>query len=84
MNELINVTVNIYFKVHDSEIWGGQGSVGYTKISYNECRNIRLDNLNDDFINRQIETVANATGVDKSCVYLISKADYEVNSEETQ
>lgn len=80
MNELIDVTVNIYFKVHDSEIWGGQGSVGYTQLSYDQCRNIKFDRLNDTFLSSQIRIIADSTGVNENCVCVISKEEYEENT----
>lgn len=36
----INVTFTFYFRVRNSEMYGGKGSVGYSSFSMEECKNI--------------------------------------------
>ena len=66
VDPLINVEVHMYFEVHNSDLWGGKGSVGYMEVGYCECKNIIINELNSDFIDRQIEFAANSACVDKS------------------
>ena len=34
VDPLINVEVHMYFEVHNSDLWGGKGSVGYMEVGY--------------------------------------------------
>ena len=45
VDPLINVEVHMYFEVHNSDLWGGKGSVGYMEIGYCECKNIIINSL---------------------------------------
>lgn len=80
VDPLINVEVHMYFEVHNSDLWGGKGSVGYMEIGYCECKNIIINELNSDFIERQIEIIANSTSVDKKYVRAITKQEYDEKS----
>ena len=68
VDPLINVEVHMYFEVHNSDLWGGKGSVGYMEIGYCECKSIIINELNSDFIERQIEFAANSASVNKKYV----------------
>ena len=78
VNPLINVEVHMYFEVRNSDLWGGKGSVGYTELGYSECRSI--DELNSEFIERQIEIIADSACVDKKHVRAITKQEYDEKS----
>lgn len=80
INPLINVEIYLYFEVHNSDLWGGKGSVGYAKVGYCECGRIDINELNSDFIERQIEIIANSTCVDKKDIRVISKQEYDEKS----
>ena len=80
IHPLINVEVHMYFEVHNSDLWGGKGSVGYMEIGYCECKNIIINELNSDFIERQIEFAANSACVDKKYVRPITKQEYDEKS----
>lgn len=80
VDQLINVEVHMYFEVHNSDLWGGKGSVGYMEIGYCECKNIIINELNSDFIERQIEFAANSASVDKKYVRAITKQEYDEKS----
>lgn len=80
VDPLINVEVHMYFEVHNSDLWGGKGSVGYMEIGYCECKNIIINELNSDFIEHQIEFAANSAGVDKKYVRPITKQEYDEKS----
>ena len=36
----INVNITFYMRVNNSPMFGGKGSVGYTKLAMDECKNI--------------------------------------------
>lgn len=78
VNPLINVEVHMYFEVRNSDLWGGKGTVGYAKLGYSECRSI--DELNSEFIERQIEIIADSACVDKKHVRAITKQEYDEKS----
>lgn len=80
ISELFDVTIALYFEVHNSEMWGGKGSVGYTRLCYKGCRKFDYRNINNDFLDRQIDEIANSTDVDRCNVRLISKQEYEDNT----
>ena len=80
VDPLINVEVHMYFEVHNSDLWGGKGSVGYMEIGYCECKNIIINELKSDFIERQIEFAANSACVDKKYVRPITKQEYDEKS----
>ena len=50
------------------------------EIGYCECKNIIINELNSDFIERQIEIIANSTFVDKKYVRAITKQEYDEKS----
>lgn len=77
INKLINVEVNIYFEIHNSFLFGGKGSIGYTRNHFDECKNFDHKNINDEFINQQIESNAAFFNVDKSDIHIISKQKYD-------
>lgn len=82
VNPLVNVEVHIYFEVHNSDFWGGKGSVGYAEVRYCECIKIDIKELNDEFIERQIEIMANFACVDKKHVRAITKQEYDEKSKD--
>lgn len=75
MNPLINVDIGLYFEVSDSEMFGGQGTVGYTATKFGGVGN--LEAIDDSFVQKQIETVAQMLKVTSENVRLISKDEYD-------
>jgi len=75
MNPLIYITISLNFEISNSKMFGGEGSIGYTETNYEGVQN--LENLDESFINRQIEIVANMLKVTKEEVKLISKEEAE-------
>lgn len=80
MNPLVSITATLYFEVKNAEIFGGEGSVGYTSVAFSDV--VHLENLTDDFINNQRAVSAKLLSVSADDVTLISKADYEAATEE--
>lgn len=87
MGKFVYITVRLYFKILDSEVYGGDGSVGYSEFSVegdvknNKENNNRTVNLSDDFIKEQIRFMAHISNVPVENVKLISKEEYEANTE---
>lgn len=76
------ITLSLYFEVHDAEMYGGKGTVGYANINVD----LKVSALaNADLINYvegQIQGVAEMCKVDKEKVIIISRTDYEKETEE--
>lgn len=80
MNPLIYVSVSLHFEISNSEMFGGEGSVGYTAATFGGVKNI--ENVDDSFVDKQIEGVANMLHVSKENVKLISKEQYDFETED--
>lgn len=84
MKELVHIKASLYFRISDSELYGGVGSTGYSEISLG-CDYHKI-NISDDYIKSQIENIAKLTGVPVEKIEMISKDEYdeytEVESEE--
>lgn len=83
-NNLIDISVSLYFEVSDAEIFGGKGCKGYTSISYKHCgpnfvpcSEVDANNL----INHAIQATAEQLGVPADCVRAITHEEYEANTE---
>lgn len=75
MNPLISVDIGLYFEVSNSNMFGGQGTVGYTATKFGGIGN--LDAIDDSFVQKQIEAVAQMLKVTSENVRLISKEEYD-------
>lgn len=84
MSRFADVTVALHFEVRNSEIWGGKGTVGYTRLVYDSCQEFDYRNINNIFIENQFNIVAHAANVDKSDIRLISKQEYDENTEDDE
>lgn len=82
MNPLIYVTVSLHFEVSNSEMFGGEGTVGYTATNFGGVS--KLEGVDDSFVDKQIEGVANMLRVKKEDVKLISKEDYDLATEDDE
>lgn len=80
MNPLIYVSISLHFEISNSEMFGGEGSVGYTVATFGGVKNI--ENVDDSFVDKQIEGVANMFHVSKENVKLISKEQYDFETED--
>lgn len=56
MNPLISVDIGLYFEVSNSDMFGGEGTVGYSATKFEGVGN--LDAIDDSFVQKQIESVA--------------------------
>lgn len=78
-----SMSLGIYFEIKDAELYGGEGTTGYAativEISIEGLQN------NADFekyANSQLEAMASMAKVPKEKVRIISKDEYEENTEE--
>ena len=78
MNPLVHVDITLFFKIKDSAIYGGLGSIGYTEAHFGGVG--RIDKVNDVFIERQLKLQADFHQVPFENVSLISKEEYEPNT----
>lgn len=82
MNPLVNVDVSMHFEISNSQMFGGKGSVGYTSLSFGGVGNLKA--IDDSFIETQIKGVANMMKVTNEEVKLISKAEYDFETDEDE
>lgn len=80
MSDKIYLSASIYFKVFDSSFYGGKGSVGFVEASFHEIQ--KPEGLTNDFAERQREIVAKTLRVPVENVHFITKAEYQMATEE--
>lgn len=77
----INVNITFYMRVNNSPMFGGKGSVGYTKLAIDECKNI-----NDVPIEEMLSNLKRAESklfeVCEDDIELIDKKIYDENTED--
>ena len=78
-NNLIDISVSLYFEVSDAEIFGGKGCKGYTGISYQHCgpnfvpcSEVDAENL----ITHATQSMAEQLHVPVDCVRAITHEEY--------
>lgn len=76
------ITLGLYFEVHDADIYGGKGTVGYANIN----ADLKVSALAKadliKYVEGQRQGVANMCKVDTEKVIIISKTDYEKETED--
>lgn len=76
------ITLGLYFEVHDADIYGGKGSIGYVNINV-DLKVSALSNADiGKYAEDQIKGVADMCKVDKEKVIIISRTDYEKETED--
>lgn len=77
-----SMSLGIYFEIKDAELYGGEGTTGYAAtivgISIEGLQNADFEKYAD----RQLEAMASMAKVPKEKVRIISKDEYEENTEE--
>lgn len=74
------MSVSLHFEVTNSEMFGGEGSVGYTMVNFGGVSN--FEKLDGSFVDNQLELTANILNVQKEDVKLISKEQYDLETED--
>lgn len=79
-----SMSLGIYFEIKDAELYGGEGTTGYAativEISIEGLQNADFEK----YANSQLEAMASMAKVPKEKVRIISKGEYEENTEEEQ
>ena len=76
------ITLGIYFEVHDAEMYGGEGSVGYVNINI-DLKASALAKVNmDEYLEKQKQGVAEMCKTDKEKVIIIPRTQYESETED--
>lgn len=77
-----SMSLGIYFEIKDAELYGGEGTTGYAativEISIEGLQNADFEK----YANSQLEAMASMAKVPKEKVRIISKDEYEENTEE--
>lgn len=83
-NNLIDISVSLYFEVSDAEVFGGKGCKGYTSVSYHHCgpnfvpcSEVDANNL----ITHASQSMAEQLRVPADCVRAITHEEYEAATE---
>ena len=75
MNPLLHVEASLHFEVKDSEMYGGQGSVGYAMNRWVGVHNI--EKIDDIVFENTIKGFAGLLKVPVENVKVISKEEYD-------
>ena len=84
-----NIKLTLYFEIRDSELYGGLGSIGYSsfgielnRINYEKDNLFNKKEIMERYISDNKEATARATKVPVECVRVISKEEYESNTDD--
>lgn len=82
MDKKIHVTVSLFFKIKDANVFGGTGEVGYSelKIDFN-TENLSGFSL-QKYAQGQIEEFAELLKVPEKNIEIISRQEYEDNTDD--
>lgn len=82
MNPLCFVTITLHFEIRNSEMYGGNGSVGYSAISFQGVSH--PEQADDSFVESQRRITANLLKVSVEDVQVITKEAYDAATEEPE
>lgn len=78
----IDVTISLYFEIKDAGIFGGVGEIGYTEtkldLEIEDLSNFKLQT----YAEKNLSNYAEILKVPKENVRIISRTEYEANTEE--
>ncbi len=85
MNKKIRYYINIsfYFKIHDSHMFGGEGSVGYAAAAFNHCTAFSEEKVREAY-KSLADSLAEQFNVDVSKIECIAKEEYDSSDEEDE
>lgn len=78
----INITIEMFFEIKNSEMYGGEGSVGYAEIKEDICLESLKDYDLQEDAKGKIKGFADMMKVSREDVRIISRTEYEENTEE--
>ena len=74
------VTLGLYFEIRDSEMYGGEGSVGYANTNCDLTISALESGDACKYMENQIKGIANMCWVDAEKVRVISRTEFEENA----
>lgn len=78
-----SMSLGIYFEIKDADLYGGEGTTGYAAAIVEIYLIEGLQNADfEKYANSQLEAMASMAKVPKEKVRIISKDEYEENTEE--
>ncbi|MDY3691804.1 MAG: hypothetical protein SO072_07525 [Dysosmobacter sp.] len=78
------VKVTLYYRVHDAEIYGGTGSVGFAKQSFKLLPDARLENFDDTMAMSCRASMAEMLHVPPEKLDFMTEEEYERESEDEE
>ena len=78
----INITIEMFFEIKNAEMYGGEGSVGYAEIKEDICLESLKDYDLQEDAKGKIKGFADMMKVGQEDVRIISRTEYEENTEE--
>ena len=78
------VKVTLYYRVHDAEIYGGTGSVGFAKQSFKLLPDARLENFDDTMAMSCRASMAEMLHVPPEKLDFMTAEEYERESEDEE
>ena len=85
MNEM-KIRISLYFEIKDSEMFGGEGSVGYAErnmdFTVTEKKPRIFKERAYDSVKKAFANMVESLGVSEACIRTISKEEYEENTED--
>ena len=80
IHPLVDLKITLYFRVHDADIFGGPGSVGYTSQGFDHCTEPAAADA--AFIKMCSAGTAKLCGVPEEAVEAVSWQEYEAETGE--
>ncbi len=77
------VDIHFYFRVHDSWVFGGEGSVGYMSSNFGGCTCVSDQKVKSAY-EKVVDNLAKQLEVDTSKIECISKDEYDRDDEEDE
>lgn len=82
MNPLLHIEASLHLEIRDSEMYGGEGSVGYAMNRWVGVHNI--EQINDELIDNTIKSLAGMFNVPVENVRVISKEEHDAATEDEE
>lgn len=83
-SEKFEVTIALHYRVHDAEIYGGEGSVGYAEQKLTLTPDATPENLSDAAADVLRHSMAEMLGVPAEKLEYITGEEYERETEDEE
>lgn len=80
ISDRVEITIAVYFRIHNAELFGGMGSIGYSAISHEKVKDIY--SFTDDYVENLKHETAKMFGVAAADLDIIDSATYEAETNE--